>query len=134
VAEPEPSAPDWKTVGVGGALLSRYQQDQQALVEQLATFLESTLAHQIQVQRTHGLIGPKHTTRLSVELNGLRYALERGRGDAFEASRTRVVRGVALRTDPLPIDAWLRELGLAIEAELERTNNGRAALSKLLEG
>jgi len=118
---------------VGRALLSRYQQDQQALVEQLATFLESSLPRQIEVRRTRGLVGPKHTVRLAVELGGMRYRLERGRGDAFEASRARVVRGVALRTDSLPIDAWLEELGVAIAAELERTASGRAALAKLLQ-
>jgi hypothetical protein len=129
----ESQAPDWETLGVGGALLSRYQQDQQALVEQLATFLESSLPNQIDVRRTHGLRGPKHTTRLAVDLGGMRYGLERARGDAFEASRTRVVRGVALRTDSLSIDAWLTELGAAIAAELERTSSGRAALARLLQ-
>jgi hypothetical protein len=130
----DPPTPDWEALGVSGALLARYQRDQQAMLEQLATFLEGTLAAQTAVRRTHGLIGPKHTTGVTVELNGLRYVLERGRRDTLEARRTRVVRDVAVRTDTLLLERWLDELGAALGTELERTSAGRDALARLLHG
>jgi hypothetical protein len=134
MSDPAPSTPDWEQLGVSGALLTRYRRDQQALLEQLATFLEGTLPAQAEVRRTHGLIGPKHTTGLTVELNGLRYVLERGRRETLEARRTRVVRDVAVRTDTLPLETWLDELGAALSTELERTSAGHAALTRLLHG
>jgi len=118
---------------VSGALLTRYRQDQQALLEQLASFLEGTLPALAEVRRTRGLIGPKHTTGLTVELNGLRYALERGRRETLEARRTRVVRDVAVRTETLQLEVWLDELCAALSSELDRTSAGRAALARLLE-
>jgi hypothetical protein len=130
----EPSTPDWEQLGVGGALLTRYLHDQHALLEQLATFLEGTLPGQTSVRRTHGLIGPRHTTSLTVELNGSRYALERGQRDALAAHRSRVVREVAVRTESLPLETWLSELGSALSVELERTSAGRDALARLLQG
>lgn len=132
VQEPQPPAPDWESLGVSGALLSRYQQDQQALLEQLATFLEATLPRQTSVRRTHGLIGPRRTTGLNVELSGIRYGLDQAQRSALEATRTRVVRGVAVRTEPLSVEDWLAELSAALTAELERTTGGRAALDRLL--
>jgi hypothetical protein len=134
MTDPEPSTPDWETLGVSGALLTRYHEDQHALLDQLATFLESALPAQTTVRRTHGLIGPKHTTSLTIELNGSRLSLERGQRGGLEARRTRVVRDVALRTDTLLLETWLDELGSALTTELERTTTGRTALSRLLQG
>src|SRR5579859_3457069 len=124
MAGAEPPPPDWETLGVAGALLTRYRADQHALLEQLATFLESTLPGQTAVRRTHGVIGPKHTTGLAVELNGWRYGLERGPRQALDACRTRVVRDVAVRTESLSLETWLDELAVALSAELERTSVG----------
>ncbi len=127
-------SPDWESLGVSGALLSRYQQDQQALLEQLATFLEATLPRQTVVQRTRGLIGPKRTTALTVELGNARYRLEQGKGSGLDASRIRVVRGVAVRTETLAVEAWIEDVSAALSAELERTSGGREALTRLLQG
>ena len=125
--------PGWETLGVGGALLARYRGDQQALVEQLAVFLEGTLPRQTAVHRTLGILGPRHTDHLKVELGDLRFELRSG-GPTIETTRTRIVRGVAVRNERLALEEWLHELGATLSAELERTEAGRAALSKLLEG
>jgi len=125
--------PGWETLGVGGALLARYRGDQQALVEQLATFLEGTLPRRTAVHRTLGILGPRHTDHLTVELGDLRFELRSG-GPSIETTRTRIVRGVAVRNERLALEEWLHELGATLSAELERTEAGRAALSKLLDG
>jgi hypothetical protein len=125
-------APDWESLGVAGALLSRYQQDQQALLEQLATFLESTLPRQTSVHRTLGVLGPRRTTAIRLELGSMRYELTQS--TQLEASRTRVVRGVAVRSDPMAVEDWLTEVGRALSRELERTGGGRDALARLLQG
>jgi hypothetical protein len=126
----QPPAPDWESLGVAGALLSRYRQDQQALLEQLATFLESTLPQQTSVRRTLGVLGPRRTTSVSLELGGMRYELTQAK--SLEAQRTRVVRSVAVRTEPMAIEDWLTELSADLAAELERTGVGRRALERLL--
>lgn len=130
VQESQPPGPDWESLGVAGALLSRYRQDQQALLEQLATFLESTLPQQTSVRRTLGVLGPRRTTSVSLELGGMRYELTQAK--SLEAQRTRVVRSVAVRTEPMAIEDWLTELSADLAAELERTGVGRRALERLL--
>jgi len=125
--------PGWETLGVGGALLARYRGDQQALVEQLAVFLEGTLPRQTAVHRTLGVLGPRHTDHLKVELGDVRFELRSGGGANLETTRTRIVRGVAVRNERLALEEGLHELGTTLSAELERTEAGRAALSKLLD-
>jgi hypothetical protein len=134
VEESQSAEPGWESLGVAGALLSRYQQDQQALLEQLATFLEATLPQHTSVQRTFGVFGPRRTTAINVEISGMRYLLARTKRAGLEAQRTRVVRGVAVRTDPRSVEEWLNEVSAAIAGELERTDDGRAALQRLLQG
>ncbi len=129
-----PASPGWEEMSVTGALIGRYRQDQQSLLEQLAVLLESALPGQVTVSRKGGLFGPKRVAGLSVEAGGYRYSLQQGRGDALEAGRQQVVRGVVLRTDELPVERWLEELGTALDAELRRTSQGREALSRLLAG
>jgi hypothetical protein len=114
--------------------LSRYQQDQQALLEQLATFLEATLPQHTSVRRTLGVLGPRRTTAVNVELGGVRYALAQAQRSGLEANRTRVVRGVAVRTESRSVEDWLNEVSEALATELERTGGGRAALTRLLQG
>ena len=126
--------PDWESLGVAGALLSTYQRDQHALLEQLSTFLEGTLARQTKVRRSLGLIGPRRTTAVVVELGGARYSLAEVPGGGLEGSRTRIVRGVAVRTESLAVETWLNELADALASELDKTSGGRDALSRLLQG
>lgn len=46
------------------------------------------------------------------------------------AKRTRVVRGIALKTEELPVAAWLEEVGLALEVEAHSNQAAHEALSK----
>jgi hypothetical protein len=61
------------------------------------------------------------------------YRLKRNATDSFEASRQQQVRGVVIRTDPMEIDAFLAELGNALDAELRRTERGRDAIRAWLD-
>jgi len=134
VAESQSPAPDWESLGVASALLSRYQHDQQALLEQLATFLESCLPEHTSVQRTFGVLGPRRATAINIEIGGMRYALSHAKRSGLEAQRTRIVRGVAVRTEARSVEEWLNEVSAAIASELERTDGSRAALDRLLQG
>ena len=75
----------------------------------------------------------RHITGVRFPLGGFVYCLKRrSNDDSFEASRQQEVRGVVIRTDPMEIDAFLAELGLALEVELRRTERGQAALREWL--
>jgi hypothetical protein len=74
----------------------------------------------------------RHVTAIRLPLGGFAYVLKRGSRNSFEAARQQEVRGVVIRTEPMEIDAFLAELGPALDAELQRTERGRAALREWL--
>jgi len=62
----------------------------------------------------------------------LRYNLAATRS-GIEASATKVVRGVALRTESVDLDAWLRGLYEDLGAFVERDRHTRETLTRFLE-
>jgi hypothetical protein len=59
------------------------------------------------------------------------YELEHDEGRVV-TKRRRVVRGVALKTEELPVDAWIDELSGKLVAEAGRSECDRLALQGLL--
>jgi hypothetical protein len=120
--------PSFESVSVAAILTQRGREDRAALLDDLVTML-AEIVPGARVERT--LIG-RRVTAIHLPVGGYVYVLRRGPGSGFEANRHQQVRGVVIRTDPMEIDAFLAELGLALDAELERTEQGRDALRKWL--
>jgi hypothetical protein len=108
--------------------------DLEAFVEALAVKLEEALPGQVQVERRGGLLGAnKRVRRIEATLGDQRYELEYERGRVTGRRRS-VVRGIALKTQELALDAWIAELSKELLQESERSERGRQALARLLEG
>jgi hypothetical protein len=112
-----------ESASVAAILAQRSREDRSALLDELALML-SEIVPRAQVKRA--FIG-KRVTAVHLPLDGYIYVLKRA-NDSFEASRQQEVRGVVIRTDPMEIDGFLEELGLALDVELRRTERGREAL------
>jgi hypothetical protein len=69
---------------------------------------------------------------IPVRDGALRYNLAATRS-GIEASATKVVRGVALRTESVDLDAWLRGLYEDLGAFVERDRHTRETLTRFLE-
>lgn len=117
-------------LGVAAALARKYAEDQARFLEGLAALLVAVLPEVTKVERG-GFFGRGEVRRVEVEVDEARYALaaERGR---LAASRTRVVRGIALKTEPRAVDAWVDELGAALEARVADSAAARLALERLV--
>jgi hypothetical protein len=123
----EPPA-SWESTSVAAVLAQRSRDDFTELLGELVSLL-SDVVPGAQVQRS---LMRRQITQLRIPLPGAVYVLHRGAGGRYEASRQHEVRGVVIRNDPLEIDAFLAELGPAIDAELQRTERGRHALNSWL--
>jgi hypothetical protein len=108
--------------------------DLDAFVEALAVRLEGALPGQVEVERKGGLLGGnKRVRRIAVSLGDQRYEADVDRG-RVTCRRRSVVRGIALKTQELDLDAWIDALSRDLVEEGERSERGRQALARLLEG
>jgi hypothetical protein len=118
------------SLGVAGALSKEYSADQRAFLPMLAKLLKSSAPDQVQLIET-GLF-KKTLKGLVVEDGENRLTLEDpGRGP-LQASFTRVVRGIALKTQTLSMEEWLAMLSDTLEHAASVNAESRAALAEML--
>jgi hypothetical protein len=122
------------SMGVSAHLAQRYAEDQREFVEYLARVLEGVMPDETVVERRGGLFSQKRVRRLTLRLGGFRYTLEVPPKGSLAATRTRTVRGVELKTDPVAFDEWLNEVGGALAEHARANERGSDALRKLLGG
>jgi hypothetical protein len=107
--------------------------DSAAFLEALAARLEGALPGQVEVQRTGRLFGGKHVRRIDVRLGDSHYELEGDHG-VLVGRRRSVVRGIALKSEELGVDAWIEALSADLLALAQSSERGRLALERLLTG
>lgn len=123
----EPDSP-FESASVAALLAQRSREDRNALLDELVAVL-SGIVPGVQVQRA---LLRRHITGLRLPVGGYVYMLKRNANGSFDASRQQEVRGVVVRTVPMEINAFLAELGVALDVELRRTEQGRRALQAWL--
>ena len=122
------SSPSFDETSVAAILAQRSRADRKELLDELVSMLSAILPD-VRVERS---LLRRRVTAVRVPVGGHVYVLTRTADASYEPSRQQVVRGVAIRTVPMEIDAFLEDLGTAVDAELRRTEKGRAALQKWL--
>lgn len=107
--------------------------DTRTLIETLATKLEEALPSETVVERkaTRLFVGTKHVERITVSVGEHQYGLSMVGGSA-RASRSKIVGGIAIRNEDLPLDEWLSGLTAALGTEAKRSETARIALERLL--
>ena len=119
---------------LAAALLRSGGSDAQVLAEALATKLAGALPDQCDVRRkSAGLLSrAKRVTDVDVRLGDETFSLSVSGGTA-RASRAKVVGGIVIKREELPLERWLASLEQALSAEAERSESARLALERLLD-
>jgi hypothetical protein len=107
--------------------------DARALAEVLAAKLGEALPDQTRTRRQGGrlLSREKRLESVEVQLGEETFILSLS-GDKAETSRAKTVRGVVIKRQELPLDAWLDALSDALGAEAQRSEAARLSLERLL--
>jgi hypothetical protein len=115
------------------ASLRASSSDLTVFIEVLADKLEDALPGRVQVGRrpTRFLGKQKRVERLQCELGGQRYLLS-ARDGVVETRRATAVRGVVLKTEELPLEAWLDALARDLANEARTSEHAQLALQQLL--
>jgi len=120
------------TFDLVAASLRADSHDIRSFVEALATKLSVTFPGLVQVERARGFgRGPKPVRRIVVSLGDDRYQLDSSEGETV-CTRSAMVRGIALRNEQLPLDAWIDSLSHSLLQQAELTEQGRNALARLI--
>jgi hypothetical protein len=108
--------------------------DTRVLAEALAAKLEEALPQQTRVQRrSKGLLSrTKVVSRVEVDCGDARYRLQVDDRGAVEAVKAQEVRGIVLKNESLPLDAWIDALARDLTQLAETSEQGRLALERLL--
>jgi hypothetical protein len=111
-----PSADDPLSAStIASRLLAEYAGDRQIFLDLLARHLEEAVPEQLTVKRSGGLFARNRPIQaIEVDLGDDRFLLAVGRHGTLAATRTRVVRGIALRTEELDVEGWLNQLASAL--------------------
>jgi hypothetical protein len=123
--------PDFDLVA---ASLRADSSDLETFVEALATKLEASFPGHVKVERkgSRFVPGVRRVRRISLPLGDSTFELEHDAG-RVSCSKRAVVRGIALRTEELPLDIWVDTLSAALVAEAGSSASARAALERLVQ-
>lgn len=123
---------EWLKFGVAATLSKQYAADQREFLELLASMLQGALPEEAEIVRRGGLFSKKTIAKVVVTFGDYRYTLEDpGRGP-LQATRTRIVRGIALKTEPVPVETWLAELSANLDERARTSATAREALARLV--
>jgi hypothetical protein len=120
--------PSFENASVAAVLAQRSREGRDELLDDLIAML-SAIVPGVHIERT---LWRRRLTAVRIPVGDHVYVLKKTAAGSFEPMRVQEVRGVAIRTIPMEIDAFLEELGMAIDVELRRTEKGRLALQKWL--
>jgi hypothetical protein len=109
--------------------------DVHTFVEVLADKLEQALPGRVAVDRraVKRFSKAKRVARIELTLGDNRY-IAVAQGGALETRCAKSVRGVVLKSEALPLDAWLAALGRELATEAEANEHSALALEQLLQG
>jgi hypothetical protein len=110
------------------------QIDTQAMLDALAVRLEAALPRltRIKRRRVGGFLSKRsEVERIEVELGDQRFELVQT-GGAPQCARNKIVRGITLKRDEVPIEQWVRELVDEVGRTAAVSEQARVALEGLV--
>jgi len=107
--------------------------DIKAFMEALAVKLQGSLPNQTTVTRQSGLFAREHPVRgITVTLGDYQYRIAREKQGPIFTQRAKVVRGIVLKTDQIPLEQWINELAASLAQEASNSAQAHAALERFL--
>ncbi|GAC1323496.1 MAG: hypothetical protein NVS2B16_20430 [Chloroflexota bacterium] len=107
--------------------------DLNAFMEALASKFEGALPLQTSVERrsTKLFSKTKRVSHITVDVDNTRFEI-RFDGARVEPTRSTKVRGIVLKTEPVPLNRWIEDLSASLVDEAQQSEQARLALQRLL--
>ncbi len=120
-------------VEVFAASLRADYTDVKAFLEALAVKLAGSLPNNTTVTRHSSLFSRDHPVKeIAVSLGEYQYRIGKERQGPLVAQRAKIVRGIVLKTEQIPVEQWIEELAEALAQFAAHSAQARAALERFL--
>lgn len=119
-------------MGVAAALAREYAAEGSAFIPTLSRLLLDALPDCAEPVMAGGFLAKKTVAGVRVTLGDFQYTLDGSSKGPVKASRTHIVRGISLKSEPITVDEWLAEVGEGIDRRMHESNRIRTALGGLL--
>lgn len=107
--------------------------DLKAFMEALAVKLAGALPNQTEVTRQSSLFSREHPVKtIALNFGDSQYRISRERNGAILTERAKIVRGIVLKTDQVPMGQWIEELAQRLAQEAGQSAQARASLERFL--
>ncbi|HLI70579.1 MAG TPA: hypothetical protein VKV19_12545 [Ktedonobacteraceae bacterium] len=107
--------------------------DLKAFMEALAVKLEGAMPDQTVVTRQNKLFSREHPVReILITLGEYQYRISHEQRGPLLTQRAKVVRGIVLKTEQLPMDQWIEELAEGLAQQAAQSFQARSALERFL--
>ncbi|MGO8673871.1 MAG: hypothetical protein ACLQVD_21245 [Capsulimonadaceae bacterium] len=125
---------DIDAVAVAGALATNFARDARTFLPVLAAVLEASLPDETVLERKGSLFARERPVRkVRVSAGDYVYEIEDSGSGRLVSTRTHVVRGIALKHEPLPINDWLTALSSEIARRAATNEQSYFALKNMLD-
>jgi hypothetical protein len=115
------------------AALRANSTDLKAFMEALAAKLQGSLPDRTKVMRQGGLFSRDHPVKeINVTLGDYQYRISRERQGPLNTDRVKVVRGIVLKTEQVPMNQWIEDLAAALAEEAAHSTEAHIALERFL--
>lgn len=126
----------WEEIGVSAALAKSYESDQSSFLPLLAGLLEGAMPEALEVERKplHLFSKDKRIVLLRLHLGDDTYMLQQPEpGGRLLGWHAKTVRGITLKTEQIPLDRWLTDVGTVISERAKESEEAALALKTFLE-
>ncbi len=107
--------------------------DLKAFLEALAVKLQGSLPNSTTVTRHSGIFSREHPVKdITVNLGDYQYRISRERQGPIVTQRAKVVRGIVLKTDQIPLEEWIEDLAASLADVAASNSQARMALERFL--
>jgi len=126
----------WEEIGVSAALAKSYASDQGSFLPMLAGLLDGSMPEALEIERKpiRFLSKDKRITLLRLHLGDDTYMLQQPDPDGrLIGWHVKTVRGITLKTEQIPLDRWLAEVGAIVTERAKQSETAALALKNFLE-
>lgn len=107
--------------------------DLKTFLDALAVKLEGSLPEYTRITRQGGIFSREHPVKeIALSLGDYQYRISRERQGPLVAMRAKVVRGIVLKTEQIPVEQWIEELSEALSQLAGQSAQARDALERFL--